>query len=392
MPKRLNLLYLIRTWDLGGSHTIIRLFLKHLPEERFNIVTVPYDAPGDGDQRFIESVHKQGGDVAPERIPWHSRGDWFRARAQVDELIAKYSIDVIHCHDTISNVLVGLGRKRFRCAAVASPYGWWTPKWHLEAQLNHWIENHLALPNFDRVYTVSETMKKNVLKGGTPEERIRVIHTGLDLSQFERGAQDREAVRTELAVPEDALVVGTVSRLFAEKGHTHLLDAAHALLPDFPQLHLLIVGTGGERQALEEKAARLGMADHVTFTGFYDDLTGALRAMDIFCQPSILHEGFPTAVLEAQAAGLPVVASDIGGTFETIDEGKTGLLCKPADAADLAAKLRQLLENPARRHEMAKAARPWIENSFTLRNMVEQIGNAYEEACARWRAQHGTTL
>ena len=90
MAQRLNVLYLIRTWALGGSHTIIRLLLKHLPEDQFNIITVPYDAPGDGDAQFVASVRAQGGDVAPERIPWQSRSQWFAARDMIDALIKEY--------------------------------------------------------------------------------------------------------------------------------------------------------------------------------------------------------------------------------------------------------------------------------------------------------------
>lgn len=382
--KRLNLLYLIRTWDLGGSHTIIRLLLEHLPRDRFNIITVPYDAPGDGDQRFIDAVRKDGHEVAPERIPWQSRKDWFRARRQIQHLIRHYEIDVLHAHDTISNVLVGIGRKAYPCACVASPYGWWEDRWHLEARVNHMIERHLALPHFDRVYTVSQNMKRKVLTGRTREDRIRVIHTGIDLAPFDTGAS-REAVRQELNLPDDAVVVGTVSRLFKEKGHTFLLDAAARLLPDFPALHLLIVGTGEERDVLEVRARTLGISDHVHFTGYYADLPGALRAMDIFAQPSIDHEGFPTAVLEAQAAGLPVVASNIGGTHETLDVDTTGILVKPSDAAALAAGLRELLADSAKRAAMAAAGRPWIENSFTLPDMVAKMGDTYGEALDHYR-------
>lgn len=386
--KPLNLLFLIRTWDLGGSHTIIRLLLRHLPRDRFNIVTVPYDAPGDGDQRFIDAVRGDGHDVAPERIPWQSRRDWFRARRTIRELIARYDIDVLHAHDTISNVIVGVGRKAFPCACVASPYGWWEDRWHLEARVNHWIERRLALPHFDRVYTVSQNMKRKVMWGPTREDRIRVIHTGIDLAPFDTGG-DRDAVRAEVGLPEAGVVVGTVSRLFKEKGHTYLLDAAAQLLPRFPNLHLLIVGTGDERLPLEEQARALGITDHVHFTGYYADLPGALRAMDIFAQPSIDHEGFPTAVLEAQAAGLPVVASDIGGTHETMNVGETGLLVAPADATSLAQGLAELLADPNKRATMAGAGRPWIEASFTLPDMIRQMGETYEESLAHFCRREG---
>ena len=382
--KPYNVLYLIRAWALGGSHTIIRLFIKHLPKDRFNIITVPYEAPGPGNRDFIESVRKEGEDVAPDRIPWNSRANWFKARRKVDELIRKYDIDLIHAHDTHSNVLLGIGRKRWPCACVASPYGWWEEKWALRTRGYHWVEKNLALPNFERVYTVSEDMKRKVLEGRTPEDRIRVIHTGLDLSQFDGGA-DREKARAEFGFADDAVVIGTLSRLFREKGHKYLLSAARLLLDDFPKVRLLIVGTGDERVALEDLARTLGIDEQVTFTGFREDLPGTLRAMDIFAQPSILEEGFPTSVLEAQVAGLPVVASDIGGTHETIDIGKTGLLVPPANAEALADALRGLAADAERRQAMAAAARPWVEHSFTLQHMIDQIAATYEEAIAQYR-------
>jgi glycosyltransferase involved in cell wall biosynthesis len=146
------------------------------------------------------------------------------------------------------------------------------------------------------------------------------------------------------------------------------------------------VGTGDLLEPLRQHARDLGLADRVVFTGFYDDLPGALRAMDLFAQPSVLDEGFPTAVLEAQAAGLPVVASDIGGTWETIDRDVTGLLVPPRDAGALAGALGELARDGARRAAMAAAARPWIERSFTLDTMIRQMTATYHEAVDIHRA------
>lgn len=384
MKRPINVLFLIRTWALGGSHTIIRLFLKHLPQDEFNIITVPYDAPGTGDADFIRSVQQQGNQVAPERISWNSRMNWFAARRTIGELIEKYDIDLIHAHDTHSIVLVGVGRNRFPVPAVGSPYGWWEAPWHVQAKAYHWVEKNIALPHFERVYTVSQNMKQKVLAGRTPEDRIRVIHTGIDLAQFETGAS-REDARAGFGFDDTHVVVGTVSRLFREKGHKHLLHAAALLRDSCPHLRLLIVGTGDQREALEAQAAQLGLRDRIVFTGFHADLPGALRAMDVFAQPSIDAEGFPTAVLEAQGAGLPVVVSDIGGTVETIHPGHTGLLVPPGDEAALAEAIRSLVDDPARRMAMAAQARPWIESQFTLPDMMRQMAATYHEAIAAYR-------
>lgn len=384
MARRINVLYLIRTWDLGGSHTIIRLLLRHLPQDQFNIVTVPYDTPGDGDARFVASVRAQGGDVAPERIPWRSRGQWNAARDMIMSLVNKYEIDLIHCHDTQSNVLVGIGRKRWPCACLGTPYGWWEGPWHLQAKLYHWVEKNLALPNFDRVYTVSQDMKEKILRGRTAAENIRVIHTGIDLAHLD-GGSSRSDTRKALGIPEEAIVVGTVSRLFREKGHKHLLNAVATLKEKQPNLWALIVGKGDLRDTLEQQSQMLGIADRVVFAGFYDDIPGALRSMDVFAQPSIDHEGFPTAVLEAQGAGLPVIASNIGGTHETMNVGETGLLVPPADERALAAAIDSLCSDTCQRARMAAAARPWIESRFTLNDMIAQMTALYHEAIAAHR-------
>lgn len=388
MKRPLNVLYLIRTWALGGSHTIIRLLMKHLPPEEFNIITVPYDAPGTGNADFVRAAEREGLIVAPERIPWNTRGNWFSARRTIQELIRKYEIDLLHAHDTHSIVLVGVGRGAYPCAAVGSPYGWWEAPWHLQAKAYHWVEKNVALPNFERVYTVSENMKHKVMQGRTPEDRIRVIHTGIDLANIDAGGSRKDS-RAALGIADGDFVAGTVSRLFKEKGHKHLLNAAAQLLPRHPQLRLLIVGTGDERVNLEAQAKDLGISERVTFTGFYIDIAGAFRAMDVFVQPSIDAEGFPTAVLEAQAAGLPVIASDIGGTKETMSVGVTGMLVPPGDEATLAAALEDLFVHPDNRNAMAAAARPWIESQFTMADMLRKMGETYHEAMEVYRQRKG---
>jgi glycosyltransferase involved in cell wall biosynthesis len=151
-----------------------------------------------------------------------------------------------------------------------------------------------------------------------------------------------------------------------------------------PAAWLLIVGDGPLRPALEQEARERGVADRVVFTGYYDDIPGALRAMDVFTLPSILEEGFPTAVLEAEAMGVPVVATDKGGTFETMDVGETGLLVPIADAAALAEALTSLHDDPERRRRMGATAFAFIRSRFSLEDMVARVGATYDEALAEY--------
>jgi len=384
VSKRFKVLYLMRTWVFGGSHTIIFLLLKHLPRDRFDVTCIPFDTPDGGNEVFVKALEDAGYRTPDDRIPWRRRTDWWRARDKVSEFIEKYSADLIHTYDTHSNVLVGVGRKRWPCACVASAHGWWTRVFPLRSHVYEWAERNLALPNFERVLTVSQNMKGKILWGRTAEERIRVIHTGLDIAALEPKRSGDE-VRRQFGIPADGCVAGTVSRIFVEKGHTYLLQAAQRLADAFPHLHLLVVGDGPLREPLIDEAAQRGIADRVHFTGFYDDIPSALDAMDVFVQPSILDEGFPTSVLEAQVAGLPVIASDVGGTCETMDVGKTGLLVPPKDTDALTEALRGLVAGGDRRRDMGKAAGEWIRSSFTLEKMVELNCAAYEEAVQEYQ-------
>ncbi len=379
MAERINVLYIVRTWAIGGGQTIVLSLLQHLDPERYNIIVATYDAPGDGDAKMAAAVERVGGTLAPVRIPWTSRREWKNARDTIVKLVKDHDIDLIHTHDPHSNVLVGMNRERFDCACVASPYGWWRRLFPLRSHIYVWLEKNRALPRFERVITVSQTMKRNILFGRTKNEKIRVVNTGLDYSALEEG-RSRNAVRDELGIERDAVVVGTLGRVYVEKGHRYLIDAANRLFLSHPNLHLLIVGDGPQRAKLEETVQVLGIERRVTFTGYYDDLPGALRAMDIFALPTILDEGFPTSVLEAQAAGLPVIATDTGGTFETMDPGVTGLLVKPRDVAGLSQAIAALLNDDEKRHLMAKAGPEWVRSSFTLEGMMAAISQTYDEA------------
>jgi len=151
----MNVLYLVRTWAIGGSHTIIFLLLRHLPKERFNIVCVPFDTPSRSDDAFVRALKLRDLPVASERVPWPSRLGWWTARNAISELIEQYDIDLIHTHDPQSNVLAGIGRNRWPCAVVASPYGWWARMFPLRSHVYNWVERSWALPNVDEVITVS---------------------------------------------------------------------------------------------------------------------------------------------------------------------------------------------------------------------------------------------
>jgi glycosyltransferase involved in cell wall biosynthesis/peptidoglycan/xylan/chitin deacetylase (PgdA/CDA1 family) len=190
---------------------------------------------------------------------------------------------------------------------------------------------------------VSGTVRDELRRLGLPADRITVVRSGVgvpaDLPPAERAER-----RGALGLADDDLVVAVVGRLHPGKGHRVLLDAVAEVRDRVPGLRLLLVGDGPERPALEVRAAALGVADRVTFTGFRDDVPDLLRLADASCLPTDRSEGLPYAALEAAAAGLPIVATRLGAVPDVFTDGRTALLVPPADRDALVSTLAMLTD------------------------------------------------
>jgi glycosyltransferase involved in cell wall biosynthesis len=359
---------------MGGAQSIILSLIRSLPRDRFRILVAPWQAGIEADDVFADAAAAAGATLTGP-IRWQGWRSLRAAQDRIAALIAEHRVDMVHCHDNVSNTLVGLARGRFALPAVASAYGWWDM--NLKLRLLYAFERRFALTRFDRVYTVGHDMAGKLRAAGVRPERIDVIHTGLDLDVWApRGT--RAAVRAGFGIPPGAVVVGALGRVSREKGLDHLLAAMTMLRPEFPDLTALLVGRGPDLDRIRGLAQAAGLGDRVVMPGFFADGAAALEAMDIAVMPSVLAEGFPTAAIEAQALGLPVVASDIGGTRETLVPGQTGTLVPPGDPAALAAALRPLLADPALRARTGAAARARIAAGFALPQMLDRIGAFYE--------------
>lgn len=214
-----------------------------------------------------------------------------------------------------------------------------------------------------------------------PAKRVRVIWNGAPLEEFAPVPRERAlAVRRGLSLPDDALVVGTVGRLSAQKGHRFLLDAAATLLPRRPQARLLIAGDGDLLEDLRRQAARLGLSDRVVFAGHRTDVADVLGALDVFCISS-LYEGTPLALFEAMAAGKPIVSTSVDGCREVLEDGVSGLLVPPGDAAALAAALDRAAADPGLRAALGRRA---LEASrrYDVGACVDAMQALYDELLA----------
>jgi glycosyltransferase involved in cell wall biosynthesis len=201
-----------------------------------------------------------------------------------------------------------------------------------------------------KVIAISEAVKKTLKRYEfVPAKKIFVLHNGIEYQKFYKVADSKSK-------NEGEIIIGTVCRLEHQKGIVYLLSALKIVLVQYPKVHLEIVGEGSLRQKLEDFSNKLGISNSVTFFGKFTDVIPFYRRMNIFVLPSI-YEGFGIVLLEAMAAGIPVIATRVHGIKEVMVDGESGILVPPKNPDAIAEAIIKLIENPQLRNRL-------IENGF----------------------------
>ena len=224
---------------------------------------------------------------------------------------------------------------------------------------------------------ISEGVRDALVESGLDSARIRVVRSGIDLAPYE-APFDRAAIRARLGTREGDFLVLQVAALAPHKSQKDLLQAARIVLDQRPETMIWIAGEGILRDELERQHETLKLKDQVRLLGFRDDVPDLLRAADLFCVSSYL-EGMGTATLDAMAAGLPVVATRVGGIPEIVEDGVTGLLVPPRDPEALAGAILAMAGDPARRRAMGERARDRVRD-FSADRTEEETRRVYLEA------------
>ncbi|WP_448243616.1 glycosyltransferase [Pseudoxanthomonas mexicana] len=216
-------------------------------------------------------------------------------------------------------------------------------------------------------------------QGIQPRRGLLAVPNGIRLERFRPAdAAARKALVAELGWPADSRIIGTVGRLQPVKDHALLLRAFAKVRMQVPEAVLLIAGDGPLREALETQAAQAGLGEAVKFLGDRHDVPRLLAGMELFTLSSS-SEGYSIALLEACAAGLPVVATDVGGNREIIRDGANGRLVPATDAAALATALIALLREPVSAAEMGRMGRTWAQAEASFRTMAERYHRLYRD-------------
>jgi glycosyltransferase involved in cell wall biosynthesis len=292
--------------------------------------------------------------------------------------------DILHTHTSKAGII---GRVAGLLAGVKGIVH--TPHGHIfygyfSKQLTRvfvWLEWATTLRT-DALITLTHKEKEDYLRKriGTPQ-KIHPILSGISLDPFGAGEKDRDGMRRSFGLAPSDVAVGTVARLVPVKNHDLVISAAALIAGQCPAIKFVFIGDGELRPALEARVASLGLADRFVFAGWRSDIAECLSAFDIFVMCSH-NEGMGRAFVEAQASGLPVIGSRVGGVEEVMDEGKTGFIIEPGNAAQLAEYLGRLYGDAALRQRMAAACRAFVMPAFSADVMIDKIEKLYADVAA----------
>lgn len=233
----------------------------------------------------------------------------------------------------------------------------------------------VTLPLSDAVVSNSTAGQEYVIDRGAARDAVSVVYNGRDIDTYRSATP--ASIREELEIPSDAPVVGTVGRLLERKGHFDLLEAWTTVTDARPDAHLVFVGDGPARPDLEQRLSELNCADSVHFLGTRDDVPALLNAMDVFAFPSHF-EGLPGAVIEAMAAGLPIVATPVDGNSDLLDQYQSGLFVEVRSPHQLAWATIRLLDHPEFAAALGKTAFERAAERFTINAMVDGFVSVYD--------------
>ncbi len=316
-------------------------------------------------------------------IPFHAvdiaAGFSLRALRQLRLLAAE--VDILHVHGARAALFgrlaaISLGRQRplviYTIHGLAAPHYPAPRRQFLLA-----VERCLADCTGQWI-CVSNAERESLLRADLADHRRTVvIWNGIEVTPFTNARKYRDSARSELDIPHDAFVLSTVCRLYRPRDFPTLLRAFRVVQRTMSQAHLLVVGDGPLRMQVEKDIASLSLQEHVRVLGMRRDVPQILGATDLFVLSSRGWEGLPLSVLEAMAASLPVVASDVGGTREAVMDGQTGYLFAPGDAATLAQRLQCLAEDPVLAQHMGQQGRVRVREHFTRGRMVRETAGLY---------------
>jgi glycosyltransferase involved in cell wall biosynthesis len=370
MDAPLRIAYVIWSLGLGGAEQVVIRLAAALDRRRFQPLVCCLNEDG----LFAEEARASGTEV----FALHKRGRFDAGVLRpLVRLFLDHRIDIVHTHLWGANVWGRVGALVSRASAiVATEHN--TDTWK---RPYHFAIDRALARRTTRLVGVSRTVAEFYEARGVGRGRWQVIHNGVAGAPT---SATRRIARAALGIAEDVPVVGFVGRFVPAKGPLVFLEAVARASRDVPGLQAVMIGDGPLRDEIKRTRSRLGLDPRVLVAGLRRDVTELLPALDalLFCSE---REGLSMAMLEGMAAGVPVLATPVGGTTEIVDPGRTGLLVPSGRADEIAAALVGLLRSPELAARLRQGAQEEVQARFSLRRMVEDHEALYTTCASETR-------
>ena len=365
MSAPIRVAHLVGSTGLYGAERWILALLRYLPPDRVQASVVNLvDEPG-----AASVVVQAARELGMPAFDLYTGGRFNPAGiARLASLTRGVPYDILHGHGYKADVLALLASKLTGVPVVSTPHGW-SQASDRRLALYEWV-GRLGLRFVEYVCPLSPALRDDLKRRGVPDRKLRLILNGVDLAEVDGVALAAGRCHGET-------IVGYVGQLIPRKNVECLVRAVARLAAGRDDLRLTIVGDGPLSGALQDLAARSGLSGRVRFTGYRVDRIAILKGFDVLVLPS-WEEGIPRCVMEAMAAGVPVIASDIPGNRTLVTHGETGLLFPPGDPERLAAAMVTMIERSDARAEMTRRARAVVERQFSAGRMAEEYSRLYE--------------
>lgn len=373
-PKR-RLLFVQENSSYGGGERAFAQLINGLDKGRFDVyVACITGTPGS--DVFVREISRSAR-VIPLDMSWLLN---FSIGKRIRAIVKEHAIEVVHSQGPRADFYCRLALQEaeaFHVCTVASPVEEYDVGF-LRKAVYIAADRFLAY-SVDKYIAVADHIGVKLIERGIPESSVRVIYNGVDIPYYSCDAEQSAKARAALGVPPGSFLVAAFCRFSREKGITVLAEAASMTLG--LGISYVVAGAGKMEGEIRERVSNLGLEKDFRLAGFMKDVRQLLWACDAVTLPS-LREGFPMSVLEAMAAGKPVIASRIDGVAESVDDGETGLLVPPGDEEALAKAIKSLASDRVRALEMGRRGAESARAKFSLEKMVAEHERTYMELVA----------
>ena len=366
MRARVRVVHVVETMELGGMERMIATLVRATDPKVFEVQVLCMKAVG----VVGDALQRDGFPVHFARLVRGSSD--MLGFLPMARTLRELRPDVVHTHNTPALLFAATGAWLAGVHHIVhTEHGRKFPDF-----LRYMVAERVASCVVNHVVGVSNTVTDALHRyEWIPRRKLCTIANGVEPAVRAREGQS-EHLTEMLNVPTGARLVGTIGRLVWEKGLSHLLNGWPSVLSAEPTAILLVTGEGPDRAALEAQTVSLGIGDSVRFLGARTDVSAVLAVLEVFVMPSV-SEGLPMALIEAMAAKVPIVATDVGGMPHALDNGDAGLVVPSADQVALATAIIRLLRNAEERSQLAAAAAFRFESHFTARAMARAYESLY---------------